>query len=427
MVNRSAPAQWMRGLGTLLSIPDFRRLLSSNTLWWQAHFMEMIVVGWLVLDMTDSPWLVAVAGFCRSIPLLLLGFVAGSIADRFGRRRVILAAQSVNFLVHVLLVTLILLNALALWHILATALVLGACWAVDWPARRALLPDLVGKQHTVDAMLMENLAQGVARIGGPALAGVLIAAYGAVGGYLTMMALSAVTLLNLTYLSARPIPRTNIRPAASPWSVLGESLRYVGRNQPILGVILITAAFNLWIVPYMTLLPVIARDVLDVGPARLGFLGAAAGIGSFFGLLLITQVRRYFSNGWILLVGTIGMSIVLFVMAQSTWYPLSWIMLFCAGMGQACFGIMQSSIILLTASDEMRSRTMGILVLAIGSDPLGKLQTGAIAQVWGAAAALSVMTVAAGLVIVGIGIALPGLRENLRPESESVTSPSASD
>jgi MFS family permease len=377
--------------------------------------MEAIVVGWLVLELTDSPWLVAVAGFCRSIPLLLLGFVAGQISDRFGRRKVIVTAQSVNFAVMACLVLILALDVLALWHLYATAVVLGACWAMDWPARRALLPDLVGKERTVDAMLLENLAQGVSRIGGPALAGVLLAAYGATGAYVVMLTLSGLTLVNLTYLSMRPIPKTNRRPAASPWSVLGESLRYVGQNQPILGVMLITAAFNLWIVPYMTLLPVIARDVLNVGPAGLGYLGAAAGVGSFFGLLVIARVRRYFSNGWILLVGTVGMSVVLFVMANSTWYTLSWAMLFLAGMGQACFGIMQSSIILLTASDEMRSRTMGVLVLAIGSDPLGKLQTGALAQLWGAAAALSLLTVAAGVAIVGVGLALPGLRAMTRP------------
>ncbi|MEX1018782.1 MAG: MFS transporter [Litorilinea sp.] len=420
MANPLAHAQGLRGARALLSIADFRWLLSSNVLWWQAHFMEAIVVGWLVLEMTNSPWLVAVAGFCRSLPLLILGFVAGQVADRFGRRRVILAAQSTNFTVQVTLVILLLTDSLQLWHLYATGVILGACWAMDWPARRSLLPDLVGKERTVDAMLLENLSQGFSRIGGPAIAGVLVAAYGAIGAYLVMMLLSGATLTTLSYLSGQPIPKTNRRAAASPWSVLGESLRYVGKNQPILGVILITAAFNMWVVPYMTLLPVIARDVLRVGPAGLGYLGAASGVGSFFGLLLIAQIRRHFSNGWIMLVGTIGMSIVLFGLSQSTWYPLSWGLLFMAGMGQACFGIMQTSIILLTASDEMRSRTMGVLVLAIGSDPLGKLQTGALAQVLGAATALSVMTGAAALALVGIGIALPGLRAMPAPATQQV-------
>lgn len=410
MSNPLTRAQWLRSAGALLSIADFRLLMSSNVLWWLAHFMEAIVVGWLILEMTDSAWLVALAGFCRSIPLLMLGFFAGQITDRFGRRKVILGAQTTNLLVQITIVTLLATDSLAVWHLYAGGVVLGACWAMDWPARRALLPDLVGKHRTVDAMLLENLGQGFSRIGGPALAGILVAAYGAIGAYAVMMMLSAATLFNLRNLSRQPIPRTNLRASASPWTVLGESLRYVGQNQAILGVILITAVFNMWVVPYMTLLPVIARDVLNVGPAELGFLGAAAGIGSFFGLLIITQVRRYFSNGWIMLVGTIGMSMVLFVMAQSTSFHLSWAMLFLSGIGQACFGIMQTSIILLTASDEMRSRTMGVLVLAIGSDPLGKLQTGALAQALGASTALSLLTVIAGIALLGIGIALPGLR-----------------
>lgn len=422
MIQEPTRTQWLRSVATLLSSSDYRRLLSSNALWWQTHFMEAIVVGWLVLEMTNSPWLVAVAAFFRSLPLLLFGFFAGQVSDRFGRRTVILAAQTANCLVYVILVALLVFDGLLFWHLLVTSLILGTSWAMDWPARRALLPDLVGKERTVDAMLMENLAQGVSRIGGPALGGVVIATLGATGAYIVLVCISGLTLLNLSYLSRQEIPRTNLRPAASPWTILGESLRYVGKNQPILGVILITAAVNLWIMPYMTLLPVIARDVLAVGPTGLGFLGASTGIGSFCGLLLIARIRRYFSNGWILLVGTLGMSLVMFVMSQSTWYALSWAMLFLAGMGQACFGIMQSSIILLTASDEMRSRTMGVLVLAIGSDPLGKLQSGALAQLWGAAAALGILSAAAGLAILGVGLALPGLRRHIRPETRPAIS-----
>jgi hypothetical protein len=191
---------------------------------------------------------------------------------------------------------------------------------------------------------------------------------------------------------------------------LGQSLRYVGQSQPILGVMLVTVVLNLLLIPYMTLLPVFARDVLHRGPVGLGLLGAASGIGSFIGLALINYVRRWFSNGWILTVGTLGMALALLVFSRSGVYSLSWGTLLLVGIGQACFGIMQSSIILLTASDEMRSRTMGILVLAIGSDPFGKLQTGYLAQTYGAPAAISLQAGAAALMLAAITVALPGLR-----------------
>jgi len=212
---------------------------------------------------------------------------------------------------------------------------------------------------------------------------------------------------------------------ASPWTVLGETLHYVKSSQPILGVMLITIVMNLLIIPYMTLLPVFARDVLGQGPVGLGILGMASGIGSFIGLGVTNTVRRHVSNGWIFTAGTFGMALALVAFSQSSVFGVSWALLLCVGMGQACFGIMQSSIILLTASDEMRSRTMGILVLAIGSDPVGKLQTGALAQNFGAPFAVGLQAALGAVAIVAIAVMLPGLRA--RPKAAVVSAPAASD
>jgi MFS family permease len=400
-----------------LRIADYRRLWSSNLLWWIAAFMETLVIGWLVLDMTDSPWLVSVMGFLRSAPLLLFGMMTGPIIDRFGRRKVILGSQLLYGLMYVVTILLLLTDSLALWHLGILAFMMGIAWCLDWPSRRALLPDLVGKERTVDAMLLENLAQGTSRVVGPSLAGILLGLIGPLGCFCVMATLSALSFANLLHLSRQPIPRTSMRPSPSPWTTLAQSLRYARRSHAVLGVLIMTAVMNFFIVPYMTLLPVFARDYLQQGPAGLGILGAAPGLGVFLGLYLINRARRYVSHGWILMAGTFSMCMVLFVFSQSTVYALSWVMLFLAGIGQACFGIMQSSIILLSASDEMRSRTMGMVVAAIGADPLGKLYTGALATTLGAPTALSLQVSMAALVIVVVGVMLPGLRERIEPSS----------
>jgi predicted MFS family arabinose efflux permease len=173
---------------------------------------------------------------------------------------------------------------------------------------------------------------------------------------------------------------------------------------------LVTVVMNLLLIPYMTLLPVFARDVLDQGPVGLGLLTSAAGMGSFIGLLLTNFLRRYLSNGWILTGGTFGMALALILFSQSTLFPLSWLLLLVTGMGQACFGIMQSSIVLLTASDEMRGQTMGVLVLAIGSDPVGKLITGGMAENFGAPFAIGIQAALAAVLLAVIGVRLPALR-----------------
>lgn len=398
------------GLFTPLRNADFRQLLGSNALWWVTAFMETLVFGWLVLEMTNSPWTVALVGFCRSLPFLLFGFMGGTVADRFGRRRVIVTAQAVNFVVYVGLWFATFFDALQIWHLALAAMAIGSAWSFDWPARRALLPDLIGKNQTVEAMLLENFVQGCSRMLGPLIAGVLIASTGVFGCITLMMLLSGAALISVRQLSKQQIPRENMRPLVSPWTILAQSLRYVGSNQPIMGVILITVVLNLLMIPYMTLLPVFARDVLQQGPVGLGLLSTASGIGSFMGLFMTNVLRRHLSLGWILTGGTFGMAVALVIFSQSSVYPLSWAMLLIAGIGQACFGIMQSSIILLTASDEMRGQTMGVLVLAIGSDPVGKLLTGGMAESFGAPMAVGIQAGIAALLLVVIGVSLPGLR-----------------
>lgn len=398
------------GLFAPLRNVDYQRLLLSNGLWWATIFMEGTVLGWLVLDLTDSPWLVALVGFCRSLPFPVLGFFNGPLIDRFGRRRIIIAAQTINLLAYFTISLLLWLNLLAIWHLALASFVVGACWALDWPARRALMPDLVGKERTLDAMLLENLSQNVARILGPALAGVLIAVYGALGCFISMALLSLTTLLVLHTISQQPFPRNSMRPQLSPWTVIGETLRYARHHQAILGVLLVTAVMNLFVFPYMTLLSVFARDVLLQGPVGLGFLGTGSGIGAFLGLYLIIKLRGRFSQGWIFIVGTSFMSLTLIAFSLSTLFSLSWSMLFLMGIGQACFGSLQSSIILLAASDEMRSRAMGILVLAISADPLGKLQTGLLSDLVGVPQAVTLQATI-GLLLIGlIAALLPGLR-----------------
>ncbi|MCE7985265.1 MAG: MFS transporter [Caldilinea sp. CFX5] len=408
-------AVWQRGVLLPLTFPDYRRLLIGNMLWWQGFHMEMVVIGWLVFDLTNSPWLVSLVGFSRSLPLLLVGFWTGPLIDHFGRRRIIIVAQIANLSGYALMALLAWSGAAAVWNIALLSFVLGTAWAIDWPARRALLPDIVGKEQLVESMLLDSIMVGVGRIVTPSLAGALIAWYGAAGCYAVMAFLSFIAVLTLNTLTHQPIPRTTMRPTARPWTLIGHGLRYVRHNEVILAVLLITFVMNFWIFPYTTLLPIFARDILHQGPFGLGMLSTGTGIGAFLGLLLMQWIRRRYSNGLIFIVGSAWMCLALIAFALSTNYQFSWAMLFLAGLGMSCFGTLQSAIILLTASDEMRSRVMGLLVLAIGSDPLGQLLIGSLAEQFGPQLTLVGEAGAAALAILLIAIFLPALR---RPRAE---------
>ena len=193
----------------------------------------------------------------------------------------------------------------------------------------------------------------------------------------------------------------------------GEGMRYVRSNQTILAVVLITLIMNLWIFPYVSLLPVFAREVLHKGPIELGFLSTGTGLGSFLGLLTLNFLRQRVNVGTLFVVGTGWMCVALAAFALSHVYPLSWVDALMRGMGMACFGTLQSTIVLLSTSDEMRSRVMGILVLAIGGDPLGQLQIGTLAEHFGVQATLAGQASAAALAVVLIVMLLPGV---LRPQ-----------
>jgi|TARA_B110000495_G_C22485647_1_gene299566 predicted MFS family arabinose efflux permease len=159
---------------------------------------------------------------------------------------------------------------------------------------------------------------------------------------------------------------------------------------------------NVWAFPYMSLLPVFARDILGLGPTGLGWLGAAHGIGASLGLLLVNWGRRYLSNEWLFTFGSLFLCVGLIAFSVSYSYKWSLILMFCSGLGQAGFSIMQSSIILVEAPDEMRGQAMGALVLAIGMGPFGRLQSGAMADLWGAPFAVGSMAVCAGLATLAV-------------------------
>ena len=399
-----------------LAVPDYRRLLTGTVLWWQCFHMEMVVLGWLVFDLTSSPWMVSLVSFARTLPLLLMGLFSSSIIDYFGRRPVVIVAQFVNLCAYVAMILLAWSGAAAPWNIALVAFCLGTAWAIDWPTRRSLVPDILGKARVVDGLLLESFLTGLARIIGPALAGGLIARFGAAGCYAGMALLSLLALASMLPLLHAPSTRTTKVFKGISLKTLGEGMRYVRSNPVIFAVIATTFVMNLWIFPYVSLLPVFAREVLRKGPVELGFLSTATGLGSFLGLLLINWLRRRYSVGLLFVTGTTWICIMLFVFACSRYYPFSWLMLFCAGMGMSCFGTLQSTIILLATSDEMRSRVMGILVLAIGGDPLGELQIGSLAQHFGVQITLAGQAGAAALVVALITLLLPGLRQMEKQE-----------
>ena len=367
-------------------------------------WMEMLIVGWLGLELTDSAWWVSMLGFYRSIPLLLIGPWGALVTDRFPRRRLLSVFQGLGATAALLVLLAFLNGSLTYVQLALFSFIQGGIWALDWPTRRAIIPDLVGRERVVDALVLENGIQNITRILGPISGGVALELLGVGGGLVLLSAMgfgSLVLLLGITSRSQAPFVTGGFRTIVY---MTRQGWKFVRGNRKIWGVFLITIFMNVWAFPYMNLLPVFARDILGQGPVGLGWLGAAHGLGATAGLLIIHWGRRWLSNEWLFSGGSLLLSFGLILFSTSTSYHLSLLLLFISGLGQAGFSIMQSSIILVESTDDMRSRAMGTLVLAIGVGPLGRLQSGSMAEAltvsW-AVGSMAVMALIATLGTVG--------------------------
>ncbi len=364
-------------------------------------WMEILIVGWLGLELTDSAWWVSVLGFYRSIPLLLIGPWGALVIDRFPRRRLLSVFQVLGAMATLLVLLAFLNGSLNYVQLALFSFVQGVIWALDWPTRRAIIPDLVGRERVVDALVLENGIQNVTRILGPIGGGIALELLGVGGGLALLSVLgfgSFVLLLGITSCSQAPTVEGSFRTVID---TTRQGWKFVRTNRKIWGVFLITIFMNVWAFPYMNLLPVFARDILGQGPIGLGWLGAAHGIGATAGLLIIHWGRKRLSNEWLFSGGSLLLSFGLILFSTSTSYHLSLLLLFISGLGQAGFSIMQSSIILVESTEDMRSRAMGALVLAIGVGPLGRLQSGSMAEELTVSWAVGIMALAALIATLG--------------------------
>ena len=309
--------------------------------------METGVLGWLILDLTDSPWHVALVGVARSAPLLAFGLFAGLIADRTNRWLVMLCTQSVNAMMTGVLLVLLLLNAIQPWHVLLVAFILGCSTILDMPSRRSLIYDLVGPQQVVSAMSLETINNTVGKFLGPLIGGLMIEMTGFAGVYGLLM---AVHLLALSLILQVKINLPGPPGPAQPiWQSLVSGLQYSLHNRVVLGVLCITVIMNALAFSYVQILPVVARDHLRVGPGLMGLLASADGMGTLIGALLLAAVGKLPAHGRIFALGALLELVSLLGFAASPWYALSCVLLFGVGLGNAGFSTMQSTIILLVS------------------------------------------------------------------------------
>ena len=403
-----------------LGNPSFRRLWGSSWCFYVARMMELAVLLWLVLDLTDSPSQVALVGVFRSAPMFLLGLVVGGLADRFPKKYLLLAAQSVNACAATTMAILLARGNVEFWYAYIVVFITGCAWSADFSSRRALVSEVFSGPGLLNAISLDSAVLTGSNMLGPLLGGTLIYLGGFAGAYALLAVLYTTGVLFILSLPAPTRAKTE-GTQAQPLSQL-QTLQSLRRNHTVLAVLMVTLTLNLFGFPFQQMLPVIARNVLGTGPVLYGALGSAVGVGAIAGSMFIAT-GRFRRHGTLYSLGGSLMLAALFAFSFSEVYLASVLMLLLAGLGMSAFSILQPVIVLQAVPPHMRGRAMGAIALCIGINPLGVLLVGQLAETWGPQTALALITATGFLVLTILRWRFPTLRDKATAIAAPLSNP----
>jgi MFS family permease len=388
---------------------DFRVFWASTALAFIAAQIQILVMAWLVYDITASAYLLSIYTAAGLVPMLLGPFI-GFLSERFDRVKLLIGTQTlfvtVNFAVAILVVT----GLVQFWHLVIAGFLAGITQFPMMPARNTLVMDMVPREQLPNAVALTLIAMLGSQSIAPLLGGFLLDSLGvwpslsfaAIGGALGLVCLLLVKMKDTRSKTA----------GGSPIREIVEGFAIAFKNRPILLVLAITVLANVCVFAcFMTFMPVFAKDVLKVGPDGLGALQAVFGLGSLVGAFAIASLGDFRHKGQLYLWGTAGAGLFFGLFALSKIFVLSLGLLFMTGLISSGFAVMQSTLILLLSPPEARGRIMGVLMVAIGSQPFAAYALGMAAEGIGVPTASAI--VAFGLVasMVAIFFMAPSIRK----------------
>jgi MFS family permease len=366
-------------------------------------WMQSVAQGWLVLQLTGDPFWLGVVAAAQFGPVLFLGLFGGLIADHLPKRRTLLVTQAVAMLLALVLFALTATHTVQVGHIVGLALLLGCVNAIDMPTRQAFAIEMVGRRDIGNAVALNSAVFNGARVVGPAIAGLTIAATDISIAFL-INGLSFLAVIG-AYLSMREAdlspPPPIVRPttAGEVMANLGEGLRYVRTTPAVLLPILVIGLVSTFGMNFSVTIPALARDILHVGAEGFGFLMAATGVGSFVVAIGIAFGRR--ARPALVGLGAAALGAAELVLALSGSFGISLVAMFVVGLGGIGMAATGNTAIQLEVPDHLRGRVMSVYTTVFaGSTPIGGLMAGAIASAFGVP--VSIAFGGAGSLVVGL-------------------------
>jgi MFS family permease len=391
---------------------EFQLLWAGQATTAMAVWMDQVARGWLMYELTNSPVQLGLVQGVQALPILVLSPLAGSVADRYPRKQQVIVAQSLAGVLYAVLALLIMTGRIQPWHVYATAFGRAIIQTFHQPARAAMVADAVPARHLTNAIGLNSLGFNVARSIGPALAGVLIATLGTASCYVVQTGCYLLAVVWTLLLRPTPSPATSGHtvPRTSFGQSIVEGWTFSWRHEAVHTGLLITMCASLFIMPFTTLLPVFARDLLGVGATGQGGLLTAMGIGAISSAVLIASLGDRLPRGLLMLGGVTlyGLSVVAF--AASPWFRLSLGLMMIVGLAHVSSYALVQTVIQTYSPPAFRGRTMAIFHMSEVVAILGSMLAGTLAALMGARWAVAAMGAAGALLTLTIGAALPYAR-----------------
>ena len=397
------------GLGALAH-RNFRLFFIGQGISLVGTWMQNVGEGWLILTLTNSPFYVGLTAALSSLGVLLFSLYAGVIADRADKRRFIIFMQLAFMLEALTVAILVWTHVVAVWQVLLLATILGIASGFDIPMRQSFIVEMVGKDDLMNAIALNSSLFNGARVIGPAIAGFLIGAVGIAWCYFlnSVSYIAVIAGLLMMRLPPRP-PRPQ---TASAWTGFREVLSYLRGDRRLRVLMMLTAILSVFGFPYISMMPVFARDVLHRGATGYGALTSSIGIGAVIGALGVAltsgRIRR---RGRLMLIGGTAFGVLLILFSASRALALAMALLALAGCAMIVNNSITNTMLQTTAPDHLRGRIMGFYSFVfVGMAPFGAFLFGLVAEHVGVPATLAAGGAIVALAVMIAGWAVPEIR-----------------
>lgn len=385
-----------------LRVRNFRLLWVGQLVSQIGTWMQTTAQAWLVLELTGSAFALGFVSTLQFLPFTLLSLFGGLIADRFPKRSLLLGTQICGLVQAAVFAALVATNAIQIWHVYVLAVIQGITNAIDNPVRQAIAVEVVGRDDLVNAVGLNSMQFNGARIIGPAVAGLMIARVG-IGPVLFLNAFSFVAaIVGLMLMNTAELFGEPKRAEGQPLQQLREGIGYALHTPIVLLALLVVAFIGTFGYNFNTLLPLLARFVLETDAQGFGILSAAFGIGSLLGAFRTAVTNRVSVRR--LLLASASFSVILGLLAITPVFGLALVLLAALGYAGVTFGTTANSLVQLNVPDDLRGRVMSLYVLLfIGSTPVGSFLIGSLSDRVGVQPAI---LVCAALCAIGVVVAL---------------------